>query len=295
MPERKIRVPIPADDAARVLFESDRTCCVCHVGSKQVQIHHINDNPSDNRIENLAVLCLECHGQTQLSGGFGRRLNSNLVTLYRNHWVNLVSMRRSATMLHNEIDRTNKSAPLSHDASQTNHTQNLARPTPFSRLALTPTLPSEVFGATYQHVGIKITLIDVACSRTINLNVNGSFYDDEHEVVQAGRGAKFVSVTTRVFNDAQVSIDLTCGYPIGNHVIDDRGRQFDAIDRLYQIPGNPECNANLQPGFESDMTWIYRVPETANILNFEFEDLTDWTRDERARPTRIPINVPEPA
>jgi len=101
--QRKERVPIPADVAAEALFKSDRTCCVCHVAGKQVQIHHINDDPSDNHSENFAVLCLECHAQTQISGGFGRKLNARLVTLYRDHWLTVIEMRRTAESLESEL------------------------------------------------------------------------------------------------------------------------------------------------------------------------------------------------
>jgi hypothetical protein len=75
----KKRVPIPKVDAARVLFESDRTCCVCRASGKKVQIHHIDDDPSNNSFTNLAILCLECHGDTQTSGGFGRHLEAEQV------------------------------------------------------------------------------------------------------------------------------------------------------------------------------------------------------------------------
>jgi hypothetical protein len=37
-----------------------------------------------------------------------------------------------------------------------------------------------------------------------------------------------------------------------------------------------------------------RVPLDANISAFEFEDLTDFTRDRAARPTRIPLTIPAP-
>ena len=71
----KSRVPISADLAAEVMFRSDRTCCVCNVRGKTVQVHHIDEDPSNNLVESLAVLCLECHNDTQIKGGFGRKLN----------------------------------------------------------------------------------------------------------------------------------------------------------------------------------------------------------------------------
>lgn len=99
MTEKKSRVPVPKTLAARVLFEADRTCCVCRLTGKKVQIHHINDDPSDNRATNLAVLCLECHGDTQLVGGFGRKLDADQVHLYRDDWRGIVTRRRLAAIV----------------------------------------------------------------------------------------------------------------------------------------------------------------------------------------------------
>jgi hypothetical protein len=82
------------DQAAEVMFASDRTCCVCNERGKTVQIHHIDDDPSNNGTENLAVLSLECHNDTQVKGGFGRKLHGDLVVKYRNKWLLRVSKRR---------------------------------------------------------------------------------------------------------------------------------------------------------------------------------------------------------
>ncbi len=90
----KTRTPIPDNIAAEVMFNSDRTCCVCRERGKTVQIHHIDKDPSNNSIENLSVLCLDCHNDTQLKGGFGRKLNAPLVTEYRNEWFSRVVRRR---------------------------------------------------------------------------------------------------------------------------------------------------------------------------------------------------------
>jgi len=96
MPQKKKRVEIPRATEAEVQFRSDRTCCVCRVKGKPFQIHHIDDNPANNDPYNLAVLCLECHNETQIHGGFGRKLNADQIILYRDDWHIQVSKIRAA-------------------------------------------------------------------------------------------------------------------------------------------------------------------------------------------------------
>jgi hypothetical protein len=86
-----MRVNISDDLAVEILFRHDRACCVCQERGKPVQIHHIDEDPSNNNEENLAVLCLECHDDTQIKGGFGRKLGAAQVTKYRDEWVRRIS------------------------------------------------------------------------------------------------------------------------------------------------------------------------------------------------------------
>lgn len=88
------RTEIPQETAAQVLFESDRTCCVCRQSGKGVQIHHMDGDPSNNSTDNLAVLCLECHHLTQTRGGFDRKLDAAQVALYKKDWVTRVAAKR---------------------------------------------------------------------------------------------------------------------------------------------------------------------------------------------------------
>ncbi|MFV2176739.1 HNH endonuclease signature motif containing protein [Actinomadura sp. LOL_016] len=297
MATKKDRVPIPDDVAAAVIYESDRTCCVCRLSGKAVQIHHINEDPSDNDPANLAVLCLECHDQTQIRGGFGRKLNAHIVTLYRDSWIDIVRMRRSSLTLRSElagVERSSFTAPriatpaLNDSTNERKASSSTERDPGISGGGAHSSRSESPFGYSYRHLGIVITLIDVTRARSILVEKRNAQYDDDFEEQYAGHGAEYVSLVTRVLNDANVSIDLTCGYPIGNKLVDSRGREFDAIDELYKVVANPKCNDNLQPGFETGMTWIYRVPESVETRSFDFEDLTDWDAPRSARPTSIP-------
>jgi hypothetical protein len=146
-------------------------------------------------------------------------------------------------------------------------------------------------GATYRHIDMVIMLLEARSAFAVPMKQYSSRQKDD---LRAGDGAKFVIVRTEVLNDASISICLTCSRPIQTYVYDDRRRRFDSIGSLYQIAGNPECSDHLQPGFTSQMTWVYRVPLHSGIVAFEFEDVSDFTRDPVVPPTRIPLVVAEP-
>ena len=110
---KKKRISIPDDIAADVMHAADRTCCVCNKRGLPFQIHHIDEDPSNNARENLAVLCLLCHDETMVSGGFGRKLKFEVVVRYRDDWNNRVAKRRA------EADRQAiEQAPLSLQRAQ---------------------------------------------------------------------------------------------------------------------------------------------------------------------------------
>ena len=89
----KNRTAIPLETAVRVMFEHDRSCCVC--GSRvHLQIHHIDEDPSNHEPDNLAVLCLEHHNDTQVRGGFARELGPADVRYHRDDWIRRVARRK---------------------------------------------------------------------------------------------------------------------------------------------------------------------------------------------------------
>jgi hypothetical protein len=83
---QKLRVPPPNDQSARLLFANRHTCCICRGPRHEVQIHHIDENPANNEWDNLAVLCLNCHGRVTGRPGFGRKFSRQEVLEYKRDW-----------------------------------------------------------------------------------------------------------------------------------------------------------------------------------------------------------------
>jgi hypothetical protein len=91
----KLRTPIPDEISAEVLYLHHNTCCVCNDPARRVQIHHLDENPTNHVADNLAVLCQICHEETMLRGGFTKKLTEPVVRKYRDEWVKRVAERRA--------------------------------------------------------------------------------------------------------------------------------------------------------------------------------------------------------
>jgi hypothetical protein len=91
----KIRLPVPADSAEEVLYRNDHTCCICNVPRKHVQIHHIDGDPSNFNMNNLGVVCLDCHSLVTGTQGLGRRYSAGEVRRYKTAWEQVILYRRS--------------------------------------------------------------------------------------------------------------------------------------------------------------------------------------------------------
>lgn len=88
-----MRVKITKKQEAEVLFLNRHTCCICHEKNKDVQIHHIDGNNSNNKIRNLAILCLDCHSKVTGTRGLGKSYSILEVKRYKQEWENIVKKK----------------------------------------------------------------------------------------------------------------------------------------------------------------------------------------------------------
>lgn len=160
------------------------------------------------------------------------------------------------------------------------------QPTTASTPAATPAATSpaavlEEVGRVVHNREITLTVTKVSSPATIEMNESnfrpGSGYESYTSTAPQASG-RYVRIDVHVVNDAKESLDLTCGLPISTKLVDSKDRNFDPIDDLYKLKGNPECNKQLQPGFESDMSYVYEVPTSASIVSWAFQDSTDLSR-----------------
>jgi hypothetical protein len=98
----KVRIAIPKAVADQVIFDADMSCCVCR--ERGHHIHHIDEDPSNNDLNNLALLCFKHHDEVTATGGLARRLTPSLVAKYRDHWCREVKSRREREGVGKSLD-----------------------------------------------------------------------------------------------------------------------------------------------------------------------------------------------
>ncbi|MFT3786009.1 MAG: hypothetical protein QM770_07570 [Tepidisphaeraceae bacterium] len=85
---RKRRTALGVDTETKVLVASARRCCLCFGlnhdrGIKEGQLAHLDDNPANNKPDNLAWLCLDHHGQWHRRGNMTKGLTKHEVKAHR--------------------------------------------------------------------------------------------------------------------------------------------------------------------------------------------------------------------
>ncbi len=92
---KKQREKIDGRLGADVMFASDRTCCICQVPGRKIEIHHIDGDPSNNDFANLAVVCKDHQSDTHTDHAFARNLTPEVVRKYNDAWRAIVHARLS--------------------------------------------------------------------------------------------------------------------------------------------------------------------------------------------------------
>lgn len=80
------RPKVPRKIEAVLMFSNDHTCCICRKEGKDVDIHHIDGDRTNNRVVNLAVLCLNCHSKVTGRRGLGRSYSTLEVKMHKRDW-----------------------------------------------------------------------------------------------------------------------------------------------------------------------------------------------------------------
>ena len=86
------RKNIPTKKADEVMFQSDLLCCVCE--SRGDHVHHLNNDPGNNDLDNLVLLCFKHHSEVTSRGGLSRRLSPELLRKYRTLLYRKVETKR---------------------------------------------------------------------------------------------------------------------------------------------------------------------------------------------------------
>lgn len=92
-------------------------------------------------------------------------------------------------------------------------------------------------------------------------------------------GTRFISVKVVLTNNGKAPVDVTCGYVVDIRAVNSSSQQYTPIDELYKIPGNPMCNAQLQPGMNENVNYVFNVPQDAKMVGFAWRDVTDISVD----------------
>lgn len=82
-----------------MLYKSARTCNVCRDPYKPVELHHIDQDPSNNMESNLIVLCRNCHDEAHTKHSMSRNLTPDSLKFFKAEWENYVAQRTSLAML----------------------------------------------------------------------------------------------------------------------------------------------------------------------------------------------------
>ncbi len=101
MNTKKARIRIQLALEKELLYKSARTCCVCRISKKPIELHHIDQDPSNNTWNNLVVLCRCCHDEAHTKHTMSKNLSLEHLRHTKESWGAEVAERSSLAMLPN--------------------------------------------------------------------------------------------------------------------------------------------------------------------------------------------------
>jgi hypothetical protein len=90
----KVRKDVPENVLDQLLFLSSNRCCVCQL--PLIVIHHIDGDPANNDMDNLAPLCPYCHAQAHSDTKLTRNLTPERIKAIRKIWYDYCECRRAS-------------------------------------------------------------------------------------------------------------------------------------------------------------------------------------------------------
>lgn len=92
------RKKIPDEVQAEVIFKSNRECVVCGNHKRGDHIHHIDGDNSNNKFENLAFLCFDCHNEASLTGNLRKKHTPKTIIKFRDHKYQAIATERENSL-----------------------------------------------------------------------------------------------------------------------------------------------------------------------------------------------------
>lgn len=131
-------------------------------------------------------------------------------------------------------------------------------------------------GATAVSGGVEMKLLEAGEQPTISFDTCGDGCSNGSYAPQApDANTKYWVVKVEVTNNTSSPMDITCSYPYEIAALNSKNQKYTPIKDLYKIEGNPECNAQLQPGLTSTVTYPFQVPLDAKMVALAFRDVGD--------------------
>ncbi len=96
---------IPQSVQRELLFKNEAVCCVCQ--KQTIQIHHIDGDSKNNKLSNLAVLCVEHHALASSNSSIAKGFTPALIKKFKNDWESRIARKRG-TFPFNKADKKDK-------------------------------------------------------------------------------------------------------------------------------------------------------------------------------------------